>query len=157
MLVHQANSSLDVPIRWKTTIRQTHSNFRRNGRYTNDSTLHHVDDIIVSFSPGNPDYAAFAEALQTRYATTGGSTSDTGIPFLNMEINSSGQSIQLSQRSHIRQMLDATLGEGADRSKEDTPLPVNFRPTRLDCPTDDAELRSPKYQALPTHPSTPAA
>jgi hypothetical protein len=108
--------------------------------------IHHVDDILVSYSAGNPDYKTFADTLQANYTCTGGQSGDSGIPFLNMEIYTQGPSIQLSQRSHIQQLLDATLGTGANCSKEDTPLPANFKPTRLDCPTDPTELESKKYQ-----------
>jgi hypothetical protein len=112
--------------------------------------LHHVDDILCASSANNPFYDKFVTDLNTRYSTTGGNSTD--IFFLNQEINVSETGIQLSQKAHVRQLIDNVLGPGVKPSTEKTPLPTNFVATKADCPQTELEQKQnldirQKYQS----------
>lgn len=110
--------------------------------------MHHVDDKLIATTPNNPAYDDFITNFQQRFTVTGGNQASY---FLNMEILHTPESIQISQRAHIRQIVEACLG-GNKTSTETMPLPKDYEPTKLDSPTDEekAALKpmAEKYRKL---------
>lgn len=97
--------------------------------------MHHVDDKLIATTPNNPAYDQFIAKFQQRFKVTGGNQVSY---FLNMEIPHTPESIQISQRSHIRQIIEACLG-GHKTSTETAPLPKDYDPTKLGSPTPEEQ------------------
>ena len=99
--------------------------------------VHWVDDILVSYTEGSPDYDELVSKLRARFELTGGEKANW---ILNQEILYEEEKgvLLLSQRAHVRQLAEKVLGVSKWDKPVNTVLPTNYEPSKLDSPTTEA-------------------
>ena len=110
--------------------------------------VHWVDDILIPYTDGNPDYDTLVTAMRARFELTGG---DDANWILNQEIirDDAKGVMLLSQRAHIRQLCERVYGT-PQYTKGDvkTVLPIKYEPSKLDSPQDEAGRRELQPMAV---------